>query len=136
MERRATSEMRTNPRYRWLGEKPRWKTLGQLARSRLLVLSSKIEGGPSVVSEAIAASVPIVCTRISSCIGLLGEDYAGYFEVGDTRGLARLLTRVETDKEFYRSLKSWCCRRRPLFDPKRERVAWKELLGEFGVRKQ
>ncbi len=131
MEQRARTEMRINPRYRWLGEKPRWQTLQQLARCRLLVLSSKMEGGANVVSEAIAASVPIVCTRVSGCIGLLGEGYPGYFDVGDTRGLTRLLTRVETDGDFYSTLQSWCCRLKPLFDPERERAAWKELLCEF-----
>ena len=131
MERRARTEMQINPRYRWLGEKPRWKTLQQLTRCRLLILTSKMEGGANVVSEAIAASVPIVCTRVSGCIGLLGEGYPGYFDVGDTRGLTRLLTRVETDGDFYRKLQSWCCRLKPLFDPKRECTAWKELLCEL-----
>ena len=134
MERRARTEMRINPRYRWLGEKPRWETLRQLARCRLLVLSSQMEGGANVVSEAIAASVPVVCTRVSGCIGLLGEGYPGYFEVGDTRGLTRLLTRVETDGDFYSTLQSWCCRLKPLFDPQRERNAWEELLREFTDR--
>ena len=131
MERRARTEMQINPRYRWLGEKPRWKTLQQLTRCRLLILTSKMEGGANVVSEAIAASVPIVCTRVSGCIGLLGEGYPGYFDVGDTRGLTRLLTRVETDGDFYRKLQSWCYRLKPLFDPKRECTAWKELLYEL-----
>ena len=90
-----------------------------------------MEGGANVVSEAIAASVPVVCSRVSGSIGLLGEGYPGYFDVGDTRGLARLLTRAETDGNFYRKLQSWCCRLKPLFDPDRERAAWKELLCGF-----
>ena len=134
MERRARTEMRVNSRYQWFGERPRWQTMRQLARCRLLVLSSKMEGGANVVSEAIAASVPVVCSRVSGSIGLLGDDYPGYFDVGDTRGLARLLARAETNRDFYGKLQSWCCRLKPLFDPARERAAWYELLAEIAAR--
>ena len=121
MEQRARREMQVNSRYRWLGEQPRWKTLRHLADSQLLVLSSKMEGGANVVSEAIVASVPILCTRVSGCIGLLDEKYPGYFDVGDTAGLRQLLFRAETDADFYATLRSWCIQRRPLFAPEREK---------------
>lgn len=93
-----------------------------------MVLTSRMEGGANVVSEAIAASVPVISSRISGSIGLLGKDYPGYFPVGDTRALADLLRRAETDKRFYRRLKSRCRRLAPLFDPKRERLSWAKLL--------
>ncbi len=35
MAERAQAEMRVNPRYRWLGEQPRWRTLQLLAKSHL-----------------------------------------------------------------------------------------------------
>lgn len=128
MERRALDEMQRNPRYRWLGERPRWQTLRQLARCRALVLSSRLEGGANVVSEAIAASTPVLSTRVSGSIGLLGDDYPGFFDVGDTSGLRDLLHRVETDAAFYESLKSWCRDLKPLVDPERERAAWAAIL--------
>ena len=131
MQRRAMREMGINWRYRWLGEQPRWKTLQYLARSRALVLSSKMEGGANVISEAIVHSVPVLSSQISGSIGLLGEDYSGYFEVGDSARLTQLLTRVETDATFYRKLKAACHRLRPLFDPVAERRTWKKLLSEF-----
>ena len=133
MAHRAQREMRVNRRYLWLGEKQRSQALQLLARSRLLVVSSRMEGGANVMSEAMVASVPVICTRVSGCMGLLGDSYPGYFDVGDTRGLTRLLSRVETDGGFYRTLQSWCRRLRPLFHPQRERAAWKELLGEFNA---
>src|SRR6185503_866837 len=104
MGRRARREEAVNPRYRWLGEVPRWKALRVLARSRLLVLSSFLEGGANVISEALAASVPIVSSRIPGSIGLLGRDYPGYFPPGGTRALARLLRKAEADPAFYRRL--------------------------------
>ena len=124
----ADAEAATNPRYRWLGELPRWRALRVLARSRMLVLTSQMEGGANAISEAIACSVPVISSRISGSIGLLGEDYPGYFPVGDTQALTNLLMRVETDAGFYEVLKTWCERLKPIFDPERERQRWKRLL--------
>ena len=131
MERAARAEAASNPRYRWLGGLPRWKTLRRLAQCRLLVLTSQMEGGANVVGEAIACSVPVISSRISGSIGLLGDDYPGYFPVGDTQALENLLARVETDTAFYNTIKAWCERLEPLVDPARERQSWENLLGEL-----
>ena len=131
MEETARRESSLNPRYRWLGNLPHWKSMRLIARSRLLSLTSESEGGANVVSEAIACSVPIVSSRISGSIGLLGEDYPGYFTVGDTQELAVLLQRAETDAAYYNRLKSWCEGLKPLFDPANELRRWDELLHEF-----
>ena len=128
MGRRARAEMSSNRRYRWLGELPRWKAMRVLARSRLMVLSSRMEGGANVISEAIAACVPVIASRIPGSIGILGPDYPGYFPVGDTASLTRLLTRAETEPAFYRSLRSACKRLAPLVAPDRERRSWADLL--------
>ena len=131
IDRAARVEMRSNPRYRWVGDIPKWKALRLLARSRLLVLSSRMEGGANVLSEAIAASVPVLVSRIAGATGILGRDYPGTFPVGDTDALARLLRRAVTDGEFYRVLKSRWDALRPLVDPGRERAAWAGLLREL-----
>jgi putative glycosyltransferase (TIGR04348 family) len=128
----ARKEMAVNPRYRWLGARPQAEALRILASSRLLALTSRLEGGANVVSEAIACSVPVVSSRISGSIGLLGEEYPGYFPVADTQSLADLLHRAETDAGFYEALTSWCERRAALFSPANERQAWQELLNELG----
>jgi putative glycosyltransferase (TIGR04348 family) len=131
MERRARAEQAVNPRYRWLGELPRWKALQILARCQLLALTSELEGGANVISEALAVSVPVVSSRIAGSIGLLGDDYPGYFPVHDTRALATLLCRTERDSQFYRELKQWCMRLKPLVDPARERNTWDHLLRQI-----
>lgn len=130
----ARSEASGNPRYRWLGDLPRWKALRVLARSRLLVLTSKLEGGANVISEAIAAGVPVLASDIPGSVGLLGSGYPGFFPVGDTRGLADLLDLAETDAGYYTSLQSWCRRLRPLVRPTRERQSWRHLLGELSEK--
>jgi putative glycosyltransferase (TIGR04348 family) len=131
MADQARVEQAANPRYRWLGERPRWQALRTLARCRLLSLTSELEGGANVISEALAVSVPVVSSRIAGSVGLLGPDYPGYFPFGDTEALAALLRRAETDAPFYRALAAQCRRQRALFQPARERQAWARLLKEL-----
>jgi putative glycosyltransferase (TIGR04348 family) len=131
MERQARAEAETNGRYRWLGELPRPRALRVLGRCRLLVLTSLLEGGANVIGEAVVLGVPVLSSRIAGSVGLLGEDYPGYFPVGDTRALAELLRRAETDAGFLAELQARCEERRGLFDPARERASWRELLAEL-----
>jgi glycosyltransferase involved in cell wall biosynthesis len=133
MAERACAESARNPRYRWLGELPRGRALRALGRCRLLVLTSRMEGGANAISEALACSVPILASRISGSIGLLGENYPGYFPSGDTRALATLLRRAETDAEFYAELCACCRRLAPLVEPARERESWDDLLRELSI---
>ena len=133
MEEQARAEEQANPRYTWLGELPRWQALRRLARSHLLVLTSQMEGGANVVSEALACSVPVLSSHISGSIGMLGPDYPGYFPVGATRCLAALLKRAETDASFYKTLTTHCKQLSPLVDPARERQSWADLLAEWNA---
>ncbi len=128
MQRRALSEMNRNGRYHWLGEVSGWKARLILARSRLLVLSSNMEGGANVISEAVAAATPILASRISGSIGVLGEDYPGYFDVGSTSKLADLMNRCERDEKFYGSLRSHILNLAPQFAPQREQESLRQLI--------
>ena len=131
MARMARAEEARNPRYRWLGVLPRWRALRVLARCRLLVLTSRSEGGANVISEALAVGVPVLSTDIPGSTGVLGPDYPGIFPFGDTKALAALLDRAETDPQFYSTLKRHCERLRPLVQPARELHTWKSLLAEL-----
>jgi putative glycosyltransferase (TIGR04348 family) len=127
---RAREEQRINPRYRWRGELPPSRVRRVLAESRVFVLSSRMEGGANALGEAIVAGVPVLASRIPGSVGLLGENYPGYFETGDTRRLAELLTQAETDPEFLDLLKESCLKLAPLFEPARETAAWAKLIAE------
>lgn len=128
----ASAEAAANPRYEWLGARPREEALGVLARSRLLVLTSRHEGGANVISEALAAGVPVLASRIPGSVGLLGTDHPGYFPTGDTAALAAALDAAEHDRGgYYRALKEHCSALRPLVHPGREQQAWAELLAEL-----
>jgi putative glycosyltransferase (TIGR04348 family) len=130
MALRAHREMRANQRYQWLGEQPRSHVRRILAKSRLLVLSSRIEGGANVLSEAIVASIPILASRIDGNVGILGANYPGYFDVGNTKQLARLLTRAETSTEYLAELRDRGEKLVNVFDPRREEQAWLQLISE------
>jgi putative glycosyltransferase (TIGR04348 family) len=127
----AKAEMEANPRYVWRGDRPRAQVHRLLARARAMVLSSSSEGGANVISEAVAAGVPVLATRIEGSVGLLGRDYPGYFPVGDTDALARLLNRIETDTAFLKRLQRAIARRAHLFRPALEKAKWKKLIDEI-----
>lgn len=120
--------MRREPRYRWLGELPRQQALATLARATALLISSRMEGGANVVSEALTARVPVIASRIPGNVGLLGPGYAGYYSCGNTRALARLLARVERDQDFLHQLRRQCLERRPLVSRSRERNGLRTAL--------
>jgi putative glycosyltransferase (TIGR04348 family) len=122
------------PRYRWLGEVTHGTALTRLARSHLMVISSRMEGGANVVSEAIAAGVPVIASEIAGNIGMLGKDYAGYFPFGDERALAHKLWQAESSQGFYSRLVRQVKERRPLVSPARERTALRGLLKELRSR--
>lgn len=134
MREAAESERERNPRYVWLGERPRREALRVLAGSRLAVVSSLSEGGANVISEAAVAGVPILASRVDGNVGLLGGDYPGLFPAGDTAALARLLRRAETEPEFLDRLRERVARLAPLFEFERERESWRALLAEIAGR--
>lgn len=131
MRTAALAEARDNLRYRWLGEVPRWKARALIARSRLLSVTSEMEGGANVVSEAVAAGTPVVASRIPSMEAILGRDYPGLFPLGDERALSSLLLRAEREPAFLAGLRRRCLALRPLLSPARERAALRSLLAEF-----
>jgi putative glycosyltransferase (TIGR04348 family) len=133
MARQAQALMEKNPRYRWLGELPHWRVRNQLARCRLMVISSIMEGGANVVSEALASGVPVIASDISGNIGMLGADYAGIYPCGDERALAGLLHRAETSPEFYDLLKAQCARRKPLVEPEQELAGLEQLIAAVSL---
>jgi len=131
LEKKAKDEEKRNPRYKWLGGLSHDKTLRLIASSRLLVISSQIESGSNVLSEALVSSVPVLASRTSGLVGMLGDDFPGYFPVGDTAELTRLLHRVESEPAFYDSLKKHCGRAAWLVRPEQEKASLQELLNDL-----
>ena len=133
--REARERAAADARYRWLGEVDHARALRWLARSHAMVISSRMEGGAHVVSEAIALGVPVIASRIAGNTGLLGDDYPGYFPVGDDAALAVLLDRAMSDNAFLEGLGQCVQRRRALVEPAAERARLAALVDALGGRK-
>jgi putative glycosyltransferase (TIGR04348 family) len=120
---RACALAAVDPRVRWLGPRPHARTRQAIKRAHLLLCPSRMEGGANVVVEAITAGTPVIGSRVSGNIGMLGGDYGGYFPVGEVAALAELLARVWRNPALHDALASQCLRRSALFTPAAERTA-------------
>jgi putative glycosyltransferase (TIGR04348 family) len=124
------AERINDPRWHWLGERNHAETRRLIAGCRLLLQSSRMEGGANTIVEAVSAGVPVLASAISGNIGMLGAAYAGYYPLADSEALAALMRRAETDAGFYLALAAQCAERAPLFEPAHERNALQTLIKE------
>jgi putative glycosyltransferase (TIGR04348 family) len=124
----------TLDRYQWIGEVSHADALRMLSQSRLMIISSRMEGGAHVVSEAIALGIPVIASDIPGNRGLLGEDYPGYYPVGDESALANLLYRSETMPIFYASLQKHIDLRREFIKPAREKLSIQKMVGALTTK--
>ena len=116
----ARRGMQRERRYRWLGSVPHARALRWLASSHAMVISSRMEGGANVVCEALRIGVPVLASRISGNVGLLGAGYAGYFPLEDETALARLIARAAFDERFYSRIKAQVRSLRSMVAPQSE----------------
>ena len=116
-----------DPRIELHGMLPHADTRQLIRRGRLLLLPSVMEGGANVLIEAVTCGVPVLASRIPGSVGMLGDDYDGYFPVGDDAALAALVARCRVDPGFLDHLRAQCATRAPLFAPERERRAVRAL---------
>ena len=123
------------PHYRWLGGVPHEATRRHIQRAHVLILASRMEGGAHVVMEAVCSGTPVLASRIAGNVGMLGPDYAGYFEHGDAPGLVQLLVRCRADQAqatgLYGQLQAQCAQRAPLFAPATEQAALIALVHDL-----
>lgn len=131
----AQATMAACPNYRWLGSLPHQATRARIQRAHLLIHCSRIEGGAHVVMEAVMSGTPVLASRIDGNVGMLGDDYAGYFPWDDARALAELLracraTQSQPDGLLSR-LAQQASLRAPLFAPESERAALRRLVREL-----
>ena len=129
----AKEEMETNSRYHWFGEVPHWKIRQAYSSCHLMVLPSIMEGGANVISEATVAGLPVIASDIDGSIGLLGEDYAGYYPVQDTDVLREILLKAESDPAFVKTLEHQCKHCATSFTREAEKQGWVDLLKDMGL---
>ncbi|QCB46603.1 selenoneine biosynthesis selenosugar synthase SenB [Hydrogenophaga sp. PAMC20947] len=123
----AQATMDACTHYRWLGGLPHTTTRERIQRAHLLVHASRMEGGAHVIMEAALSGTPVLASRIDGNVGMLGADYAGYFEPGNAQGLASLLRicrmGINQPDGLLAQLHSQSVQRAKLFEPSAEQAA-------------
>jgi glycosyltransferase involved in cell wall biosynthesis len=106
-----------------------------LARSDVFVLSSRSEGFPVSVLEAMAAGLPVVATDVGGVAEAVEDGETGFLvPSGDSEALARALERLLVDGELRRRLgAAGRARALSLFDVSRYRTAYAELYRREGL---
>lgn len=126
--RQAQQTQQALPNYRWLGALPHAAARQHLKRQHLMVIASALEGGANVICEAVTSGVAVAASDIDGNRGMLGDDYDGYFPLGDSGALARLIERAAAEPAFYQRLRRQCAARAPLFAPAREQSLLLQLM--------
>ncbi|MEX1228381.1 MAG: selenoneine biosynthesis selenosugar synthase SenB [Marinobacter sp.] len=119
----AEQEATLNPRFHWLGEIDRTAVQSLMRSSQVMVISSRMEGGANVVSEACRGGLPIIASDIPGNRGLLGDSYSGYYPVENEKALASLLLRAERDADFLAELRNKVTELAGNFTPAAEQAA-------------
>lgn len=128
----ARDTMTACPHYRWLGGLAHEAARQRIQRAHVLVHPSRMEGGAHVIMEAAMSGTPVLASRVAGNVGMLGADYAGYFEPGDAAGLVRLLLACRRDlgkpRGLLARLQAQCEARSALFEPAAEKAALLQAL--------
>ena len=130
----ARAWQKREPRYHWTGSLPHARALSWIARSHLLVVSSVMEGGANVIAEAARIGTPVLASRVSGNLGMLGRSYPGYFPLFDERALAELIRKSVDQKALRGRLKHALTARRSVFAPAAESGALRNVLEELAER--
>ena len=116
------------PHFYFHGVKEHDVLLGEMQAAHVLLNTSTQEGGANAICEAIALGLPVVASRIAGNMGMLGENYAGFFPVEEVTKLIEILGRAAKNHDFYQLLKEQIATRAPLFSHQRETEQWVNLI--------
>ena len=125
--------------YRYLGELGHAQTLDHIAHAHVLVQPSLLEGGAHTVMEAVMCGTPVLASRIDGNVGMLGADYAGYFDCGDAQQLANALMACRDGQNLMSNkvesklaqLARQCSLRESLFEPATEQASLLRIFAEI-----
>lgn len=72
--------------------------------SDICILSSRIEGLPNSILEAMAMAKPVIATHVSGNIEALGDDYPFLFEPEDNKILGEQIQKLYSDEQLRKEL--------------------------------
>ena len=119
---------KADPRFHYAGALSHGLARAAIKRAHVLVHPSIMEGGANVIVEAITAGTPVLASRMSGNVGMLGTDYPGYFDVRDASGLRDRLVHLAEDRRSLVALERAARARRALFHPAAEARAVRKLV--------
>lgn len=135
MESQAVAAMSACPNYRWMGALSHQATRNRIQRAHVLIHCSRMEGGAHVLMEAVTSGTPVLASRVDGNVGMLGEEYAGYFPWGDAQALTDLVLACRATQDqpdgLLSRLIAQASLRTSLFAPETERAALLRLVKEL-----
>lgn len=125
------------PHYRWLGGLPHAVARSRIQRAHVLVHTSRMEGGSHAIMEAVCSGTPVLASRVSGNVGMLGVGYTGYYPPGDAQALVALLRAcrqgIGSAGGPLAALQAQCALRSALFAPAAEQSALLAVMHELQV---
>ena len=89
------------PNCRFLGALPHSEISEWVNAADVLLLPSQSEGTPVSVLEALASSIPVICTRVGACPQMISEGVTGLFvPYGDAEALTNAIRSALFDMVF------------------------------------
>lgn len=128
MAQQANNWHNHDARFEWLDNVPYQEALSWMRQVDYTLNTSHSEGGSNAVSESIMLGTPVLASRIEGNVGLLEDDYLGYFEPDNAQSLADLLQRAITDSNFKDQLHEQTLALQSKFLPEKEVAGWLSLI--------
>ena len=96
----------------------------------LFVSSSRSEGFPLVILEAMASGLPVVATSTNGAKEILGADYPGLVPIDDPDSLAKKICQVISDNNMRERLINFCLKKSQDFSLPTVMRKWETLFLE------
>jgi glycosyltransferase involved in cell wall biosynthesis len=96
------------------------------------IISSRDEGGPKAVLEAMASGVPLISTKVGQATDLVNHGINGFLaEIGDAEALAHCTLKILDDSELRKSIIQNGLETARLNDYAEQLPLWKQFMNGF-----